>query len=144
MLENKYLELCFNMDRYDLMGVIRQKNIRPMRAFGITQIIIHLNPEWKETEEFKSFKHHDYGQSAINTLSWYERYTSKYLKSVLSGDFSWSEELFRKDNYYIEYIDFIYDNFDKENEIRKLYEDGNGNWMPKLFKYLEEKNIKIK
>jgi len=144
VLENKYLELCFSMDRYDLMTLIKQKKIRPVRVFGITQIILHLNPQWKETEEFNSFRHHGYGESAISTLGWYEKYTSKYLENVLNGDFSWSEELFRKDNCNIKYIDFIYKNFEEENEIRNLYEDGNGNWMPKLFKYLEENNIKIK
>ena len=143
-LENSNVGLSFSMDRYDLMVLVIQNNIKPRRKFGVAQIVDYLYPNWRDSKEYEKFTHHKYGENASQTLKWYEKIISKYLSEVLKGNFSWSDILFRKDNYYIKYIDFIYENFDEKNEIRVLYENEDGNWQPKLFKYLSENKIDIK
>lgn len=144
LFSNNTIQICFDMDRYDLRGILIQKNVKPRRKFGITQVISHLNPNFQKSEDLKSFEHHKWGENAFETLNWYAKMTEKYLKSVLDGNFEWSEYLFRVVNSdRIKLIDFIYEHFDNQNEILKLYENEDGNWEPKLYKYLMENKIEI-
>ena len=144
LFANKTTQIWFDMDRYDLLGLIIQKNVQPRKKFGVTQVINHLYPEFQNSEDSKSFNRHSYGQSAFQTLKWYALMIEKYLSPVLEGDFKWADELFRIVNVHrIKLIDFIYKNFDHKHEIIKLYEKEGGNWEPKLYRYLEENNIEI-
>jgi hypothetical protein len=144
LLSNETTQIWFDMDRYDLLGLIIQKNCKPRKKFGITQVVNHLHPEFSSSEELKNFEHHSYGERAINTLNWYAKIIEKYLKPVLKGNFNWAKELFRIVNSYnIKHIDFIYQHFENNHEIIKLYENEDGNWEPKLYKYLEENKIEI-
>jgi hypothetical protein len=145
LLENHHCWIAFDMDRYDLQVKIVQKHHCPIRTFDVFSLINHLNPGWRDTEEGKSLKYHGvHGCRVDESLMWYAKCIQKYLKTVLDGDFSWSEQLFRQSNSNIEFIDFIYANLNEENEIRKMYEAGDGNWEPKLRAYLKSKNITSK
>ena len=144
LLSNETTQISLSMDRFDLMCLIIEKNARPRKKFGIVETIKFLNPKFDISDDLKSFTHHSYGERANETLDWYAKMINKYLNSVLKGNFSWSEELFRiVYAHRIKNIDFIYKHFPKDHEIIKLYEAENGNWEPKLYTYLSENNIKI-
>ena len=141
-LENKYCRINFNMDRYNLQGVIFKKG--DSTSFAITRIASYQNPKDFEKEEIPKTEYGD-KKSIKKLLHYFSMVTNKYLGEVLNGDFSWFDQVKKEDEYERQLVSLIMGSeMEYEHPISQKFWSGDKTWKADIEKYIKQNKISIK
>ena len=138
---NKYCRLNFNMDRYDLQGLLFKKG--DSTSFSISRLATYFNDAEYSKEDIPSI---GYGNKVgvKDSLFFYSKILDKYLNHVLKGDFTWYEKIKQEDEYESKLIAVILsDKMEYEHPISKKFWSGDSSWKSDIEKYIKEKQIEI-
>ena len=146
--DNKYCRLNFNMDRYDLQGLLFRKQGLFSKttddfSFGIIAVANLLKPNQNFEDTFpKTF----YGdtKSIRQLLFWYADLLEKCLPTVLTGDFSWYDKQKGSDLYERKLVGVILGkHIDHEHPIAKKFWGGDNSWRQDIETFIKDNDIKL-
>ena len=147
--DNKFCRLNFNMDRYDLQGLLYRKDGILFKktdeySFAITKIATLLNPESKILDTFPKTTYGNRDEIR-QLLFWYADLTDKYLATVLTGDFSWYEREKKNDLYERQLIGVILGpHLNHEHPISKKFWGGDKSWRQDVEEFIKDNKIELK
>ena len=146
--DNQYCRLNFNMDRYDLQGLLFRKTGLLSKktddfSFGISSIANLLEPNHNFADTYPKTSYGD--KKAIRQLLfWYADLIEKCLPTVLNGDFSWYDKQKNADLYERKLVGVILGkHIDYEHPISKKFWSGDKSWRQDIETFIKDNDIKI-
>ena len=141
-ISNQFIKMNFNMDRYDLQGLLFKKG--DSNSFGITRLITYGKPDEFKMEKFPDAEYGD-KHGIRNQLNHYAFLIDKYLSNILKGNFDWYDQVKKEDEYEKKLIGLILGPEIKSGHpISKKFWDGDKTWKGDIEKYIVENNIELK
>jgi hypothetical protein len=146
--DNIFCRLNYNMDRYNLQGLIFRKNGIILKktdnhSFGISTIANLLSPNHKLFESYPKTAYGD-KKSIKLLLIWYADLINQCLPTVLNGDFSWYDKQKNDELYEKKLIGLVLGHhFDYNHPISKKFWAGDNTWRQDIEKFIKENNIKL-
>lgn len=146
--DNKFCRLNFNMDRYDLQGLLFRKQGLLIKktddfSFGISEIANLLCPNHNLADTYPKTTYGD-KQAIRQLLFWYADLAEKCLTTVLTGDFSWYEKQKSDDLYQRKLVGVILEKqIDHEHPISKKFWSGDKSWRQDIETFIKDNNIKL-
>ena len=141
-ITNQYVRMNFNMDRYDLQGLLFKKG--DSTSFGITRLATHNN--WKEPR-IENSPNSDYGnkKEIKNQLNHFAFIVDKYLSTTLTGNFDWYNQVKQEDEYERQLIGLILGpEIEYGHPISQKFRDGDKTWKIDIEKHIVENSIELK
>ena len=146
--DNQFCRLNFNMDRYDLQGLIfRKQGFFSKKiddfSFGIISIANLLAPNHNFADTCPETSYGD-TQAIRQLLFWYADLIEKCLPTVLQGDFSWYDKQKKADLYERKLVGVILGNhIGHEHPISKKFWGGDKSWRQDIETYIKDNDIKV-
>lgn len=140
-IKNKFCRLNFNMDRYDLQGLLFKTG--DSTSFGLIRLANDLDSKDFSTKEIPITEYNNQ-QSIRELLNFYSKMIDSNLSHVLQGDFSWYNRIKSEDNYEKKLVGVIIGSkIEYEHPISKKFWSGDSSWKPDLEEYIKKNGIKI-
>ncbi|MGI8600710.1 MAG: hypothetical protein ACR2KB_15765 [Chitinophagaceae bacterium] len=146
--DNEFCRLNFNMDRYDLQGLLFPKQGLLFKktddfSFGITQIANLLYPDHNLADSCPKTTYGD-KQAIRQLLFWYANLVEKCLETVLAGNFSWYDKQKATDLYERKLVGVILGKYiDYEHPISKKFWSGDTSWRQDIETFIKNNDIKL-
>ena len=140
-LSNKHVKITFAYDKGDLYAELRKKN--DDFTFAIYQVYRHLYGTKAEAnnQNLKS----DGVRNPKADLVWFAKLFENELSSILTGDFSWYEELRAAKEYENQLVSIVLGpHLNHAHPISQKFWKGDSTWREDVEQFIRDKGIELK
>jgi hypothetical protein len=146
--DNPHCRLNFNMDRYDLQGVLFRKHgwiTKKIDDFPVNIVVVAnlLTPNHPFADTYPKTTYGD-THAIRQLLFWYAELIENCLSTVLNGDFSWYEKQKNADLYQRKLVGVVLGkHMDREHPISKKFWSGDKTWKQDVEKFIQDNHIQL-